>query len=216
MIQAIVFDAEGVVIDTEPIWDEEQTVFLTKRGIPYESHMVKHLVAGRSLKESTEILMAFYGIADDVEKSVNERVNVFQNILSRKVLFVDGFKEFFDKIPQYLQICIATSLRKDSLRVVDRKLGIYKLFQEKVFSIDDIGGKSKPDPAIFNYAARQLAVKPSKCLVIEDSPNGIKAAKKAGMKCIGLSTTFSKDTIADADFVCSTYKEIESKILEIL
>ncbi|NES22866.1 MAG: hypothetical protein F6K41_29075, partial [Symploca sp. SIO3E6] len=62
MIQAIIFDAEGVVLDTEPIWDEEQTVFLSRQGILYERHAVKHMVAGRSLKESTEILMDFYGI----------------------------------------------------------------------------------------------------------------------------------------------------------
>ncbi|NES22485.1 MAG: HAD family phosphatase [Symploca sp. SIO3E6] len=160
--------------------------------------------------------MDFYGITDDIEKSVNERTNVFQNILSKNILYIDGFKEFFDKIPQFLQVCVATSLRKDNLYAIDKKLGIYELFQEKVFSIDEIGGKSKPDPTIFRYTAKQLAVEPSECLVIEDSPNGIRAAKEAGMICIGLSTTFSKDKIVDADFVCSNYKEIELKILELL
>lgn len=216
MIKAIVFDAEGVVLDTESIWDEEQAFFLSKQGILYERHLVKHMVAGRSLKESTEILMNFYEITDDLQKSVKERINIFQTILSKNISFIDGFKDFFDKIPQSLQVCIATSLKKDSLCAIDKKLGIYELFREKVFSIDDIGGKSKPDPAIFHYAAKQLSVKPSECLVIEDSPNGIKAAKKAGMICIGLATTFAKDKIVNADFVCSNYKEVELKILEFL
>ena len=115
------FDAEGVIIDTESIWDEEQTIFLNQREILYERHNIKHLVSGKSLKESTQVLMDFYGIKDDIEKVVYDREKIFQSLLPDKVSFIDGFKDFFDKVAPYFKVCVATSLAKDSLSLIDKK-----------------------------------------------------------------------------------------------
>jgi beta-phosphoglucomutase len=208
VIKAIIFDAEGVVIDTESIWDEEQKIFFNKRGILYERHNIKHLVSGRSLNESTRILMDFHNIEGNLKNLVYEREKVFQSLVSEKVLFIDGFKDFFYEIVPYFKVCIATSLARDTLSLIDKKLTLSNLFQENIFCIDDVGGKSKPDPAIFCYAADKLGINASQCLVIEDSPNGIKAAFKAGMQCIGLSTTYSRDKIKDANYIYNSYKEI--------
>jgi beta-phosphoglucomutase len=216
VIKAIVFDAEGVIIDTESIWDEEQTIFLSKRKILYERHNVKHLLSGRSLKESTQILVDFYGIKSDAEKLVYDREKIFQSLLPEKVSFVDGFKDFFDKVAPHFKVCVATSLARNSLSLIDKKLDLHGLFQGNIFCVDDIGGKSKPDPAIFHYAAEKLEINASECLVIEDSPNGIEAANKAGMKCIGLSTTYSMDKIKNADFVYENYREIPLSKLKFL
>ncbi len=216
MIKAIIFDAEGIIFDTESIWDEEQTIFLSKRNILYKRQDIKHLVSGRSLKESTQILINFYKVKGDLEELTHERKKVFQSMLPEKVSFVDGFKEFFYKVKPHFKICVATSLEKDSLSFINKKLDLHELFQGNIFCIDDIGGKSKPDPAIFHYAARKLETDASECLVIEDSPNGIKAANQAGMKCIGLCTTYSMDKIKDADYIYKTYKEIPLSKLEFL
>jgi beta-phosphoglucomutase-like phosphatase (HAD superfamily) len=77
-----------------------------------------------------------------------------------------------------------------------------------------VGNKSKPDPAIYLHAAEKLGSSPQECIVIEDAPNGIQSAKSAGMKCIGIATTFTKDKLVEADLIANGFEDI--KIQEIL
>jgi beta-phosphoglucomutase len=208
MIKAIIFDAEGIVVDTESIWDKEQTLFLSRRGVVYQPDKVKYLVSGRSLKMSTEILFEIYGFQEKLEDAVNERKTTFQKFLEDEIEFICGFKDFFFKVKPYYKVCIATSLDVDNLTIIDKKLNLSSFFKENLFSINDVGQQSKPDPAIFLYAARKLKVEQSNCLVIEDSPSGIEAAKKAGMRCIALSTTYPRHRLTKADFIYSRYEQI--------
>lgn len=92
--------------------------------------------------------------------------------------------------------------------MVDVKLHIRELFENNIFSIDDVGRRSKPDPAIFVYSAQQLGVPPEECIVLEDSPYGIEAARRAGMKCIALTTTLPREQLQAADQIVNFYTDI--------
>jgi beta-phosphoglucomutase len=172
MYKGVLFDAEGVVIDTEPIWDIEQSQFLQKRKIKYERDKIKHLVTGRSIVEGTKLLQEMYDLEGYLPNLVEERKNTINNLFSTKISFVNGFKEFHERIRKKFKICIATSMDISLLNEVDKKLSLRNLFGEKVFSIKDVGMKSKPDPAIFLYSAKKLELDPSECVVIEDAPHG--------------------------------------------
>lgn len=206
-IEAIIFDAEGVVIDTESIWDEGQRVFLERRGIAYDRAFVKPRLTGRSLADGVRALQAEYGFAGDPDELAEERAQIVRGLM-RTAGFVPGFTTFFERVAGEYRVCIATAMQGALFDVVDERLGLRRLFGERVFTIADVGFRSKPDPALFLYAAARLAVAPAACVVIEDAPLGIEAARRAGMRCVGLATTYEPPLLSAADQVARTYDEI--------
>lgn len=208
-ITTIIFDADGVVIDSERIWDEAQTEFSRRLGIPYERGKLKPLLAGRNQTEAIEIIKAEYGIAGNTQSLVAERTELVKRGFQNGVEFMSGFREFFQRVRSEYQTCVATSMPEELLAIVDGRLGLSKLFGGQVFSLIAVGYRSKPNPDIFLHAAKQLGAEPANCLVLEDAPHGVEAARRAGMKCIGLATTFDRQTLSRADCVVKSFAEID-------
>ena len=86
------------------------------------------------------------------------------------------------------------------------KLGILKFF-DSIISVDDLT-HGKPHPEIFLKSAEALGVKPSECVVMEDAPQGIEAAKRAGMKCFAVTTTFQREKLAGADWIAESFENL--------
>ena len=208
MIDTILFDAEGVVIDTEPMWDKTQEEFLRRRGVAYDRDKLKHLLSGRSLLEAIEITKVECGLSGDTRLLSEERVTLFRRLLEQNVGFIAGFMEFFQRIRPAFKTSIATAMAEDLLEIVDRRLELSALFDGKVFSLAALGLPSKPNPDIFLHAARQLGSKPETCLVIEDAPHGVEAARRAGMRCIAIATTYDHGKLRGADRVVDSFAEI--------
>ena len=208
-ISAILFDADGVVIDSEKIWDSAQATFSRRHGIPYEREKTKPLMAGRSQAEAIEILRKQYGLVGDTRSLANERMELVKREFAKGVEFVPGFLEFFQQICADYQTCIATSMPEELLVVVDARLKLSALFGGRIFSLIAVGHRSKPHPDLFLHAANQLGVEPANCLVIEDAPNGVEAARRAGMKCIALTTTFGRETLQHADRIVNSFAQID-------
>jgi HAD superfamily hydrolase (TIGR01549 family) len=212
MIEAILFDAEGVVVDSEAIWDKGQILFLEKRGIKYDREMVKPLLTGQSMIDGVKVMKALPGyenlIGND-EELAQERMDIVQELFKIQIEFIPGFKEFHNQIKNKYKNCIATAMNRQLLKDVNGKLNLESLFGGNVFSIEDVGGKSKPDPAIFLYSAKKLGINPKNCLVIEDAPHGISAAKNARMYCVGINTTYPMDKLKKADQLVSSFDQIK-------
>jgi beta-phosphoglucomutase len=207
-INTIIFDADGVVIDSEKIWDEAQAEFSRRRGIPYERARIKPLLAGRSQAEAIEILKAEYGLSENAQSLADERMALVKRGFAKGVEFMSGFREFFQRIRSDYKTCIATSMPEELLAIVDGRLGLSTLFGKQIFSLIAVGYRSKPNPDIFLHAAKQLGAEPVNCLVIEDAPHGVEAASRAGMKCVGLTTTFDRQTLSRADCVVNSFAQI--------
>jgi HAD superfamily hydrolase (TIGR01549 family) len=208
MIDTILFDAEGVVIDTEPMWDKAQEEFLRRRGVAYDRGKLKHLLSGRSALEAIEITKAECGIFGDTRLLLEERMKLVRRQLEEHVGFVGGFMEFFQRIRPAYKTCIATAMAEELLQIVDQRLKLAELFSGKVFSLAALGLRSKPHPDIFLHAARQLGSKPETCLVIEDAPHGVEAARQAGMKCVAIATTYDREKLRGADRIVDSFAEI--------
>jgi beta-phosphoglucomutase len=208
-IQAILFDAEGVVIDTEKMWDAAQVEFMNRRGITYDRSKLKHLLSGKSQPEAIEILRAECGLMGDTSSLVAERRELVRRHLANGVEFVGGFREFHQQVQSAYRTCIATAMPEDLLAIVDARLGLSRLFDGRIYSLSAVGYRSKPNPDIFLYAAGRLEVEPANCLVIEDAPHGVEAARRAGMKCVALTTTFDRQTLSRADRVVDSFAQIE-------
>jgi HAD superfamily hydrolase (TIGR01509 family) len=212
MIETIIFDAEGVVVDTEDIWDMGQKEFLSRRGLSYDRDEIKPLLTGKSILEGSLVLKLKYGLNENIDGIAEERMRIVEDQFANKVKYIDGFLNFLNKIRKAYNFCIATSMPPNLLRIVDRRLGLSNLFAGQLYTLSDVNNVSKPDPALFLYAARQLRTHPSKCVVIEDAPYGIQAAKHAGMKSIGITTTYDKETLKKlkmADLIVDSFREID-------
>lgn len=208
-ISAILFDADGVVIDSEKIWDSAQATFSRRHDIPYEREKIKPLMAGRSQAEAIEILKKQYGLVGDSRSLANERMELVKREFAKGVEFVPGFRKFFQRVREDHQTCIATSMPEELLTIVDGRLGLAKLFGGQIFSLIAVGYRSKPNPDLFLHAASQLGAEPANCLVIEDAPNGVEAARRAGMKCVALTTTFGRETLQHADRIVDSFAQID-------
>ena len=210
MIEAILFDCDGVVLDSETIWDRCETEFLRRRGIAFDLERTKPLITGLGQRAGVLLLQEQYGIVGDVDELVRERLEIIRGMFAREVRFTAGFPEFFEeKVRGRYATCIATSMPEELFAVADRRLGISRFFGDRVYFPSHVGGRAKPAPDIFLYAAAQLGAPPDRCLVLEDSPRGINAARRAGMTVIGLATTHEKPVLAGADRVVASFAEIE-------
>ena len=207
--RALIFDLEGVIINSEPAWEEADTEFLRRRNIKYDLEEVKSMVMGRSLVDGARALQAAYGFSGEPEALGQERREIARECLKADITFMPGFMEFFTATASKYPRAIATALERDFLAAVDAKLHLSDMFNGHVYSIEDIGFIGKPNPDIFLYAAKQLGADPATCLVIEDAPNGIAAAKAAGMRCVAITNTVSRERLAGADQIVDTYSAIE-------
>jgi beta-phosphoglucomutase len=178
------------------------------RGLAYDRGKFKHLLGGRSPVEGVRILQEAYGFEGKPEELVKERSAIAEKHFRRGVEFVKGFQQFHDRIRSLYKTCVATSLDKALLEIVDRQLGIFSLFHGNVFSIADVGYVSKPNPRLFLYSAAKLQSEPASCVVIEDSPNGIEAARRAGMNSIALTSTYGRDMLVGASMIVDEYSEV--------
>lgn len=209
MIKAILFDAEGVILDTEKLWDDATREFLSRRAIEYNRIKIKHLVAGKSLQDSSEIMKKEYSLNENTDFIANERKEIIKDLFWKNISYIHGFNKFINEIKEKCEICVVTSMDIDLFNIADEKLNLKELFKRNVFSVKDVGNVSKPNPRIFLFALDQLRVKPSECIVIEDSPLGIKAANRANIFSIGITTTFPAKRLIEADLIIKSFDELD-------
>lgn len=208
MITTIIFDAEGVVFDSEPVWDRAQVEFLKRRGIAYKRDELKPLLTGRSLVEGVRVMQELYGFSGEPEILAQERFSIVKEYLAIDIHFIDGFRDFHQLVWEKYKICIATAMHRALFEIVEKTLNLKALFAKNIFFIEDVGGKGKPEPDIFLHAAVKLQSRVEECVVIEDAPLGLSAAKRAGMRCIALTATYKRERLQEADVIVDNFAQI--------
>jgi len=184
MIKAIIFDMDGVLVDSEPfnIEIEKRQFELNHLSISEEEHhqymgvatdvMWREIAKGQSLPLPVEAL---------IEQNKTESIHYFTEL--KEIPVMPGLIDLLEKLTsKNFPIAVASSSFPEIIELILQKTGLRKHFQVVVSSQE--AGKSKPEPDVFLLAAKQLGINPENCMVIEDSANGIKAAKAAGMRCI--------------------------------
>lgn len=209
-VQAVLFDMDGVIVNSEDLADRANRLFLEKHGKVYRRETYKPLAMGKSLAEGVEIMRELFGLQGDLGGLVEERRSILRRLYRAGVSFMPGFLDFYDALRVHdVKTCIATSADPKLLALTRQKLSLDQMFPGKIFHLADVGNRSKPDPAIYLYAAARLGVETKRCVVIEDSPNGIVAAKRAGARCVALATTLERESLREADMIVASFAEID-------
>ena len=181
MISAIIFDCDGVLVDSESLALEVGLSVLTEMGLHYERTDYKKRFFGRSMNAY------FKELADDAERRgialpADFRERLDYEVLDDGLLAVEGVHEAVDAVRQLK--AVASSSTAHSLESKLRKTRLWERFAPHVYSADHVR-HTKPAPDLFFYAADKLAVAPARCLVLEDSTLGVTAARAAGMPVWG-------------------------------
>jgi beta-phosphoglucomutase len=207
-IEAVIFDMDGVLVDSEPLYTEVERANFRQLGLAVSEEEHKQF-RGTATDRMWQVLREKY----NMKQSVGELVEMTNRLVTPYFRSMDriepmpGIVALIKKLKKKgILLALASSSYSDVIDIILRKTGLKNFFDVVVDS--QMAGSSKPDPDIFLLAAEKLGVSPDRCIVIEDSTNGIKAARDAGMFCIAYAGPGSElQDQSGADMVISRFKD---------
>ena len=182
--KAVIFDMDGVLIDSEQYWGVAEAEFLHKYNFEPLQEM-NILFTGRSEIQNVSWLKEKFNLSGTLEDLIKERRSYSDLIYTSKIKPLPLVENLIAKISPIYPQAIASGARHDLINEVVDKFNWRNYFKQLVSS-DDVGHIGKPNPAIYLHTAERLGVRPEDCLVFEDAQNGVVSAKKAGMSCVAL------------------------------
>jgi len=205
-LQAVIWDMDGVLVDSEPIHSETWRNVFNTFGIKVTPSQLKRFFGMTS--EMTVRTLADGELSEEkIKKLIKEKARLFREQIEEKAEIFPGVRGWLASFnSNNISQAIASSGSKHNIDIVIDKLCIREYFEVVV---DSSALPSKPNPIIFSKAAEALNVIPLNCLVIEDSVAGVQAAKAAGMKCVAVATTNPKNKLSDADIVVENLGSLE-------
>jgi len=216
---AVIFDLDGTLIDSMSIWRQVDADFLGKRGIEVPDDLFDHLPLGNSYNQTAQYFKDRFALEDSVESIMNEWTEAVKWHYRHDITLKDGVHEIISKLRSMsVPLAVGTSNHDDLATDVLTLHELINHFDTIVTGTHDMLGKPFPD--IFLKAAGELNVKPEDCIVIEDTLNGVRAAKAAGMYAIAIrdedSAPYWEQIISEADYHADNYREIRSHIMDLV
>ena len=207
MIKAVIFDMDGVISHTQIFHSKAESEALKEYGIsmPFKELMKKY--AGIPDKEMFKKILERFGKEANIDEIIEKKWVIMDKFVKKGIKPVEDV----EKLIRFLYkngfaLAVASASPFHFIKSVIKPLKIENMF--KSIACADEVTHGKPDPEIFLLAAKKLKIKPVFCIVIEDSSNGVEAAKRAGMKCVAITTTHKREELKNADKIIDSFKEI--------
>jgi len=216
--KVIIFDMDGVLIDSEPAYLEMNKKLFTQFGIEMDDENYNLLVGMPSLPMWT-MLKEKYDLINEVSEFIELEKQRMNEILDSELITkpINGIKSLLDLLKEKnYKLSVASSSAKANIKFVLDKLSLKKYF-DFVISGEEVAN-GKPAPDIFLKVAGRLNMKSRNCIVIEDSTNGVKAAAAAGMKCIGFRNNDTNlQDLTGADLIVQSFEGKDlKKIIKVI
>ncbi len=210
----LLLDFDGVVVDSEPLYEKAMRVQFDKYGIKV-SDDDWIFFKGKDVKAVFEYINKKYGSSMDVEKVKKEyRIDLF-NEFKANMRYVPGFLDFYYAcVNDEFKDLIVTSTGRDVMEWTFDNVPVDYIFSGMITASEVENTKPHPEPYL--KGAEVIGIPIEKCIVVEDSLNGIRAGKASGAKVIGIATTFPKEVIQEADLIIESYDEINPQTLKNL
>ena len=213
MIEAVVFDMDGVIVDSEQVWDEVREQLAEERGGRWHAGAQKAMM-GMSSPEWSAYMHDEIGLAESPEEINAEVVRRMLERYRERLPLIDGAADAVRRLAPGFRLAVASSSNRPLIETVLETAGIAELF-EVVVSSEEVA-RGKPAPEVYLEAAGRLAVETARCAAVEDSSNGIRAAHAAGMRVLALPNAHyppASDALALADAIVSSPAELTAELV---
>jgi beta-phosphoglucomutase len=213
MIKGVLFDMDGVLVDSEPFICKAAILMFSETGLNVSPEDFKPFV-GMGENRYIGGVAEKYGLNISIKEAKARTYEIYKNIIQGKLEPLPGAREFVDKCRRMgFRLAIATSADLVKMEANLTETGLYAdLFNATVNGLE-VENK-KPFPDIYLLAAKKIGLKPGECLVIEDALSGIKAAKAAGCRCLAVTSSFGRDSLKEADWVCNSLLGVPGEALD--
>jgi HAD superfamily hydrolase (TIGR01509 family) len=211
-LKAVLFDLDGVLVDSEPISTEASDRVLASVGI-FLSDEERREVFGKRTIENYRRHIERRGLKLNPQKLVEKKTALFRKLIRGRLRPLPGVLPLLSELDKArIKKAVVSSSPLDRVNASLEEVGLFPEFE--VILSGDCCRRGKPDPEPFLLSAGRLDVNPSQCVVIEDAEAGILAAKAAGMKCVAVKSpnTFGQD-LSKADLIVESLKEVDLKVL---
>ena len=203
MIQAIIFDMDGVIADTQMHHAQIESEILSQFDIMISPEEITKRFAGVRTEDFFKELLIKKQVDFDIKVLMAEKWRKINEVCNKELNSIPGVVGLIkEAVRSEIKLAVASASSHDFICMVLDKLKIKDYFSEIVSAYEVERGKPQPD--IFLLAAKKLGIVPELCVVIEDGVHGMNAARAAGMKCIGLTN----DKTAPADLIINNFSEI--------
>jgi HAD superfamily hydrolase (TIGR01509 family) len=197
-MKLVIFDCDGVLVDSEPIANGVLARLLTEEGLPMTTAQARAAYQGRLLSEVEEMVARELGRglpAGFIERYEREREREFRDALRA----VDGVAPVVEQVRAAgVDVCVASQGKLSKTRLSLELTGLAELFAQTArFSGEEVP-RGKPHPDLFLHAARRMGAEPEACVVVEDTVVGVRAAVSAGMRAVGYAGDADADALSDA------------------
>lgn len=210
---AIIFDMDGVLLENNVFHHRAWKIFLQRHGIQLTSSQMEKRVYG---KRNDSILTDIFGkklAAASIQRYGLEKEQIYRSIFPSTISPTKGVRTFLLKLKKAgIPFVLATSAPTKNVRFNLSKIKMTKLFKY-IIDAHDVK-KGKPSPEIFLKAAKKIRISPKNCIVFEDALAGIKAAKRAKMKIVGLTTTHTRKELKECDLVIKDFTSLKIENLQ--
>lgn len=211
--KAVIFDFNGVIVDDEPLHAELMQQVLLDAGVVLPSALYSQLALGVTDRAGFAALLQAAGQAPDetfINQLIARKTAAYQQAIAARALFFPGVIELIEQLAQRLPLAVVSGALRSEIEPTLLRGNVRHCFQAIITSEDVM--MSKPDPEGFLKALaafnRSAAINAEECLVIEDSVAGVIAAKRAGMKCMAVTTSYQASHLQQANWIVKDLAEL--------
>ncbi len=214
MIEAVVFDLDGVIVDSEHVWDAAREVLARERGGHWHENAQTDMM-GMSSTEWSRYMHDVIGLKDPPEEISAAVVSRIEATYREELPLIDGAPEAIARLAERWPLAVASSSNRPIINLVLELSGLDRFFRVTVSSEEVQHGKPSPD--VYLEAALRLGVDPEHAVAVEDSHNGILAAKAGGMRVVAIPNRRyqpGEGALAEADVVLEDISELTPEAVE--
>lgn len=213
-VQAIVFDFDGVIVNSEPLHLAATQQALALRGVELSAEEYYDRYVGYDDVGMFEQFVLDRGLSwcsDDLQEMLVAKALRFEALEAGGALLVPGAAECVRRMAAVAPLAVASGARREEIERILGRVNLVTIFQAIVAAGETPSGKPAPDPYL--AAVAKLHAQPARAVAIEDTAAGLASAKAAGLRCVGITTTFPATKLSLADVVVHSMDEITAELV---
>lgn len=212
MIRGVLFDMDGVLVDSEQYICKAAMMMFAELGVRVSAEDF-HPFVGMGENRYIGGVAENHGVKVDIDKVKARTYEIYGNIVKGRLNALPGAHSFISRCKNRgFRLALATSADTVKMQVNLREIGLPPDTFDSIVTGLDVVNK-KPFPDIYIKAAQMIGLKPDECLVVEDAVSGIKAGKAAGCRCLAVTSSFDAQVLSEADWICRSLSEVPEEAI---